>query len=70
MSGLCKFKFDGLGTECTRCGSWRRGSEPPDCPPYITRSEPDLTRLPHIKTAQQNKQAWTEYFAALDAAES
>lgn len=54
----CEAKFDGLGMECQRCGSWRRGRNAPDCPPYITRVEPDSSRLPHIKTNEQNRLAW------------
>lgn len=64
---FCSFKFDGLGTECERCGSWHRGIEPPDCVPFITRCEPDGARLPHIKTAEQNRAARSEYFQKLEA---
>jgi hypothetical protein len=60
---MCDLHFDGLGTECSRCGSWRRGAELPDCPPYITRMEPDGERLPHIKTAEQNRLLWLTWSA-------
>lgn len=55
---FCDLRDDGLGIECQRCGSWKRGKERPSCPPYITRSEPDGDRLPHIKTPEENKRAW------------
>lgn len=66
MNPFCKFSFDGLGTECGRCKSWRRGAEPPDCPPYVTRSEPDGDRLPHITTVDENRTAHRAYLASLD----
>lgn len=59
---FCDPEFDGLGTSCKRCGSWKRGTEPPACPPYITRSEPDGKRLPHIKTQEENTMAWVTWF--------
>ena len=65
MKYLCHFEFDGLGTKCTRCGCWTRGTTPPECPPYITRMEPNNARLPHL-TAEQNQQACKDYFARLD----
>ena len=57
---FCSFYFDGLGTECRRCRCWQRGTEPPECPPFITRCEPDNKRLPHL-TPLDNDKAWTEY---------
>jgi hypothetical protein len=65
-SAFCSFSSDGLGISCARCGSWRRGDTPPDCPPYITRSEPDGTRLPHITTAGENSTARDRYFDRLE----
>lgn len=55
---FCDHHFDGLGTECRRCGSWKRGKIAPPCPPYVTRIEPDFTRLSHIKTRDENTKAW------------
>lgn len=66
MTNYCDSQFDGLGTECRRCGSWKRGKDAPDCPPYITRLEPDGERLPHIKTAEENKAAWITWGAIED----
>ncbi len=63
----CAIHFDGLGTECKRCGSWKRGTDAPDCPPYITRCEPDGERLPHIKTHEQNRMAWITWSAIEEA---
>jgi hypothetical protein len=60
---FCDPHFDGLGTECRRCGSWKRGRRRPDCPPYITRTEPDGARLPHIKTPRENRHAWITWAA-------
>ena len=40
MGKFCEHQDIGLGVRCNRCGSWYRYG-PPDCPPYITRSEPD-----------------------------
>lgn len=57
----CDPSFDGLGTKCRRCGSWQRGKEPPACPPYITRMEPDGARLPNIKTQEENTRAWVTW---------
>lgn len=62
----CDPHFDGTITECQRCGSSKRGAEFPDCPPYITRMEPDGDRLPHIKTAAENRQAWLTWAAEED----
>lgn len=68
MSGpFCKPKFDGLGTACCRCGCWKRGTEPPDCPPFVTRCEPDNARLPHIKTAADNTRLHRQWLSALAA---
>lgn len=41
--------------------------EAPDCPPYVTRSEPDNARLPHITTLAENNRLWTAYLASIDA---
>lgn len=60
---FCDIVDDGLGLECRRCGSWKRGKEVPECPPYITRTEPDGDRLPHIKTAKQNRMEWVTWSA-------
>jgi hypothetical protein len=68
MSEFCSFITDGLGTKCERCGCWRRGDEPPPCPSYITRFEPDGSRLPHIKTHAENALAMELYFDERDAA--
>lgn len=68
MSEFCKLRFDGLGTECERCGCWTRGKGAPECPPYVTRCEPDGKRLPHIKTNEQNRKARREFFGHLEAA--
>lgn len=65
---FCDLSFDGLGMSCGRCGSWRRGEIAPDCPPYVTRHEPNGERLPHIKTAAENTRLHHEYFASLDPA--
>jgi hypothetical protein len=62
----CRPISDGLGVRCERCGCWKRGTDTPDCPPYITRSEPDGARLPHIKTLAQNKLAHAEHMSAMD----
>lgn len=67
MSAFCDLSFDGLGTACGRCGSWQRGKQPPLCPPYVTRCEPDGARLPSIKTAADNDKAF-KAFVALDPA--
>jgi hypothetical protein len=66
MTTFCDPASDGLGVSCRRCGSWRRGIKTPDCPPYITRCEPDGSRLPHIKTAEQNRMAWITWMAIED----
>ncbi len=63
MTDWCNKIYDGFGTECQRCGSWTRGRKWPECPPYITRMEPDGERLPHIKTHEQNKAAWITWSA-------
>lgn len=63
---LCTRLFDGLGTSCSRCGSWTRGRATPECPPYVTRCEPDNARLPHIKTPEQNTQARLDWLALAD----
>lgn len=70
MGKFCDLHFDGLGTECRRCRSWRRGKQAPDCPPYITRSEPDGDRLPDIKTTKQNHAAWQKYIEECDLADA
>lgn len=67
MSTFCKPQFDGLGTGCLRCGCWARGTKPPRCPPFVTRCEPDGTRLPDIKSEAENRKARLSYFAELDA---
>lgn len=64
---FCDPVYDGLGMRCKRCGCWKRGENAPDCPPYITRCEPDAERLPHIKSASQNSRARAEYFAKLES---
>ena len=64
---FCRLSSDGLGIQCARCGCWKRGEEPPECPPYITRSEPDGARLPHITTRRQNEAARRDYMAKLEA---
>lgn len=61
MSEFCRYSFDGLGTKCDRCGCWARGTEPPPCPPYVTRYEPDGSRLPQIKTPEDNRLACERY---------
>jgi len=63
MGSYCDLHFDGLGTDCRRCGSWRRGKKAPDCPPYITRCEPNGERLPHIKTDAENRRLWVTWNA-------
>lgn len=63
---FCDPHFDGLGMGCKRCGSWSRGSEYPECPPYITRLEPDGKRLPQIKTPEENTRAWITWSAYED----
>ena len=62
-SVLCNWSKEGSRTECHRCGSICYDGNEPTCPPWITRSEPDGDRLPHIKTAEQNRaahQAWID----------
>lgn len=64
MLQFCAFTYDGLGIECRRCGCWQRGGvRNPECPPYITRMEPDGERLPHIKTLEQNRAAHAHWLA-------
>lgn len=60
---FCELHFDGLGTECLRCGNWKHGANLVDCPPYITRMEPDGKRLPHITTPEQNRMLWITWNA-------
>lgn len=56
MSGtFCKWSTQGSRTECHRCGSICYDGNEPTCPPWVTRSEPDGLRLPHIKNIEQNK---------------
>lgn len=64
---FCDPEFDGLGMQCRRCGSWKRGTDSPTCPPYITRSEPDGKRLPNIKTQEENTRAWVTWSEYEDA---
>lgn len=62
MTVFCDFEQLSLGTTCHRCGSWSREGVP-ECPPWVTRSEPDNARLPHILTDEQNQavmDAWLE----------
>jgi hypothetical protein len=66
MSTFCMPKWDGLGTSCGRCGCWARGIDVPKCPPFITRMEPDGTRLPDIKTHKQNSEAHAKYMSEMD----
>tara|TARA_B100000965_G_scaffold331170_3_gene295218 strand:+ start:3460 stop:3720 length:261 start_codon:yes stop_codon:yes gene_type:complete len=62
MTGFCELDRSGLGTKCLRCGSWSREGDP-SCPPYVTRSEPDNARLPHLRTKEQNNAAYEEWWA-------
>lgn len=63
---FCTLTFDGLGTACARCGSWSRGKRAPECPPYVTRCEPNIARLSHIKTPEQNAKARLDWLALAD----
>lgn len=58
---FCRWQKQALGTVCLRCGSWSREGNP-SCIPYVTRTEPDNARLPHIETAAQNQAAYDDYF--------
>ena len=60
----CQWLTEGKRTECLRCGSINYEGNEPTCPPWITRSEPDGARLPHIKTRKQNNAAWREWVDA------
>jgi hypothetical protein len=68
MSAFCDHHPDGFGVLCRRCGSWTRGDIGPVCPPFVTRSEPDNARLPHIKTREENKAAHNAFLVSLDPA--
>lgn len=63
---FCELSFDGLGTNCARCGSWVRGRGRPTCPSYITRCEPDGARLPHIKSPAENAGAHSRWIKMLE----
>lgn len=60
----CQWLIEGERTECLRCGSVNYVGDEPTCPPWITRSEPDGARLPHIKTRKQNNDAWQAWVDA------
>jgi hypothetical protein len=60
---FCEWLKDGDRTECRRCGCVNYDGHEPTCPPWITRSEPNGKRLPHIKSLEQNKaifQKWID----------
>lgn len=61
ISPFCILSNDGLGVQCSRCGSWLRGNDAPDCPPYVTRSEPDYARLPHLAVDGANQRAHRDF---------
>lgn len=62
MGEFCQFDRSGYGVKCNRCGSWSCDKDP-TCPPYITRSESDNDRLPHIKTQADNQAAYDVWWA-------
>jgi len=65
MKSLCQFESDDLGTSCKRCGCWWRLGEFIECPPFITRCEPDAERLPHLAEQSANDLAHKEYMDRL-----
>jgi transcription initiation factor TFIIIB Brf1 subunit/transcription initiation factor TFIIB len=60
--GFCKWTTEGDRTECHRCGSICYDGGEPTCPPWVTRDEPDNSRLPHIKTHSQNHAAYQDWY--------
>ncbi len=59
MAGdFCNWSKDGDRTKCHRCGSVAYHGGNPICPPWITHREPDGKRLPHIKTAEENRSVY------------
>lgn len=61
---FCDLHHTGNGIGCGRCGCWWADGEPRTCPPFITRTEPDGKRLPHIKTREENHRRWLAYVEA------
>lgn len=60
---FCHWSREGDRTECRRCGSVCYDGNTPICPPWVTRTEPDGKRLPHIATAEQNRAAFEAWIA-------
>jgi hypothetical protein len=61
---FCKWTTEGDRTECHRCGSICYDGGEPLCPTWVTRSEPDNKRLPHIKSPEQNNVAYLAWLYA------
>lgn len=62
MTDFCKHRQNGTGISCDYCGCWKAGVMPPSCPTYITRTEPNLNRIPHIKTIEDNNVAYDAWW--------